>query len=270
MPAANNTNHSAGQATGIMDRDERSGAWKAGSCSVCTLPSEQLLALNLLLADPRQWPKNTFAGIRLPRGALPAGYRLWGAIKTAAVWCAEQDPPILINHKAIRRHYNNHVVQLPSSAVDFAETAMLSEQDSRLAKPMIQIASTPLQFREYFAKGIDIGLRALDMLEEQLVDAQLSDTYVSPDMLMDVANLAAKLSSNAAALVQRGMEMEKEKEDELAGFRAGNQPVPSARMGHHRIRVIDGEARPVVDEGRADRREYNESAREQGNPTLPA
>ncbi len=54
----------------------------------------------------------------------------------------------------------------------------------------------------------------------------------------------------------------------LEGFRAGAGGLPSPRMSGHRIRSVDGERRPVRDEGYADREEYNRKARERGGETL--
>lgn len=261
---ASASNPLTGKGTPVMPRDEY--GWKAGACSVCTLPDEQLLALNLILADPNQWPKTIFEGIKLPKGALPAGYRLWGAMRMAQEWVKEQG--LVINEKALRKHYNNHVVQVPASATHFAEQGMISAADSRLARP--DLGMTPVRFRDFYSKGVELGQKGLNLLLAKIEKMQQEDKDVPVDLLLKAAEIGTKLATSAAQLEMRGFELERHREEETEGFRAGSMPLPSDRLGHHRIRVIEGVARPVTDEGRADRREYNERAEEEGQATLPA
>jgi hypothetical protein len=254
-----------GTPSGIMPRTARHG-WKAGSCSVCMLPDEQLLALNLILADPTQWPKTIFAGIKLPKGALPPGYRLWGALRMGQEFCREQG--LVINDKALRKHYNNHVVQVPASATHFAEQGMVAAQDSKLARP--DLGLTPIRFRDFYSKGVELGQRGLELLLDKIEAIEKKKGEVPVDLMLKAAEIGTKLATSAAQLEMRGFELERHREEETEGFRAGSMPLPSERMGHHRIRVIEGVARPVADEGRSDRRDYNERAEEEGQATLPA
>lgn len=57
--------------------------------------------------------------------------------------------------------------------------------------------------------------------------------------------------------------------EDLSGFIAGKNGTPSPRFGTTRMRVIEGEARAVLDYGRADRKRYNRRARQEGGPVLP-
>lgn len=131
----------------------------------------------------------------------------------------------------------------------------------------------------YYAEAISLGRKALAKLAERLDDA---DDPLTPAELLAVANLGGRYASSAALLRQRGASPLPGDEgfvppaeaetpllsDPMDGFLAGSAPAPSKRMGHSRVRVVEGVARPVADEGPKDRARYNERADQEGSPRL--
>lgn len=117
---------------------------------------------------------------------------------------------------------------------------------------------------------IGLGVWALGVLQERML-AKLAAYQADPennepptdtelwrlaDAGQKMAGMVARSKVNVAP-------------PDLSGFRAGATGLPSQRMGHSRLRVVDGERRPVKDEGRADRKHYNKRARQEGGPLLP-
>jgi hypothetical protein len=245
----------------------QTGNFAAGSCAVCSLPNDTLLELNLILADPNQWPKTIFEGIKLPRGALPPGYRLWGAVRMGRQYLVEHG--IAVNLKSLKSHYTRHVVQVPASAGDIVQSAMLAETEVR-KNEVPAVRFTPATFANYYAKGIELGQKGLQLLLNRIQKLEEKGDDVPTELLLKAADIGTKLATSAASLRTRGLELEREQEEEIEGFRAGSMALPGPDMHGTRVRVIDGEARPVTDRGRADRREYNERAEQEGLPTLPA
>jgi hypothetical protein len=69
-----------------------------------------------------------------------------------------------------------------------------------------------------------------------------------------------------AAIRAAGKRFGEADEDENDSFRGGDDI--SNRIGSHRVRVIDGEQRPVRDRGLTDRTIYNERAAMEGSPRI--
>jgi len=224
----------------------------------------QLIELDLLMGDPNNWPAAVFAGLNVPKGLLPPSWRRWGAIRLAKQWGS--DHGLVFADKSLRVHYHRHVHQFPQNVFDIA----VAGAPELVRGSQLPVRLSPVTFRQYYEKGIELGYIALSQLTERVKAAQEKGDIISTDLLLKLADVGTKLATNAASLEMRGFELMRNKDDEMEGFRAGSMPIPSPRMGHHRVRVIDGVARPVVDEGRADRREFNERAELEGNTTLPA
>lgn len=241
--------------------------WKPGTCKICDIEPQHLIELNLLLADPRYWPRTVFEGIDLPKGLMPPRYRLWGAAKLGEEWLKEHG--YSVNRVALRRHINRHVPWTGADLSDPVVQGAMVEANNHLVNGA-PATITAANFRRYYDKGIAVGERGLDLLLRKVEEAEKNGVELPTDLLLKLADLGAKLASSAANLAVKGVELERNKEQEIEGFRAGAGPLPSRPAKHHRIHVIEGEARPVVDEGRADRREHNERAREEGGVELPA
>lgn len=110
---------------------------------------------------------------------------------------------------------------------------------------------------------IGLGVWALGVLQERMLDKIAAGEEVSEHDLWRLADAGQKM----AGMVARS-KLNIAPPD-LSGFRAGASGLPSPRMGGHRVRTVEGERRPVKDEGRADRKHYNARARQEGGPLLP-
>lgn len=247
--------------------------WKPGTCRICDdLDPVDLLSLNLLIADPKRWPRETFEGLQLPSGILRPRYRLWGAARVAEEWLVQNGywgEGKIKSRIALRTHINRHVQWSADDIATIAAQAQLAEADQRaLIKPPAEL--TPANFRTFFENGIAIGVDAQNMLVQKLNDMRERGIPIPDDLALRLMDHGAKLATAAANMAIKGVELDRDRVAELEGFRAGSAPIPVRPSKHHTIRVIDGEARPVVDEGRSDRRDYNERAREEGGVELPA
>lgn len=230
------------------------------------LTGEQVLELDLLLADPQRWPKALFEGWQLPSGSLPATMRSWGAIQLGIAWCEERGIPM--PKRGMQHHYDKHVVVLPYTPDDLV---VRGEAESPVAPTTRAVVPAgPSTYIDLYRKGIAVGIKALDLLLSRVEKMEQENKDIPIDLLMNLGNLGTKLATSQAGIVSRGFDLARQKEEELEGFRAGSAPEVSPRFGDHRVRVIEGEARPIVDRGRADRRAYNERAEQDGSPPLPA
>ena len=233
-------------------------------CAVETkLGIEQSLELDAFIADPAQWPKAIFAGWKLPPGPLPGNFRAWGSVKVAMEWCESRG--YTFSRKVIERHVVEHVPILPFSTDDFATRGAETP-----GKPSPQLPTNVISYMQVYQRGLSIGYKAIEQLEKRIDALVAEGKPVSMDLLLRLADLGTKLATSQASIVARGAAMNNDRDDEIEGFRSGSAPLPSQRFGSSRIRVIEGQARPIIDEGPADRRAYNERARQEGSPTLPA
>jgi len=246
--------------------------WKPGTCIICdTLTTEDLLAFDLLVADPKRWPKETWAGIKLPPGIIRPRYRLWGAAKIGEEWLKAHGywPAKMRSRPTLRRHINRHVQWTADDLSTIAAQGQMAEASQKAAVPA-PADLTPMNYRHYFDKGIKIGLEAQDRMLDRLQEAKEQGLEIPSDLLLKLMDHGARLATAAANLAVKGVELDRDRQAELDGFRAGSAPIPVRASKHHVIHVIDGESRPVADEGRGDRRDYNEKAREEGGVELPA
>jgi len=235
------------------------------------LTAAQLLEVDLLLADPAKWPKTVFEGWKLPAGTPMGTMRTWGAVQMGLAWFRDHGIPC--DKGKMQRHYELHVPILPLNPDDFVVRGIADtpHPTGPAAVEKRVVPTNPTAYIELYQKGIEVGTRALDLLLAR-VEAMVAHGDIPPtDLLMQMGNLGAKLATSQAGIVSRGFDLARQKEEEMEGFRSGSAPeVESLRFGDYRIHVIEGEARAVVDRGRADRRKYNEKARQDGSPTLPA
>lgn len=231
------------------------------------VPGPELLELNSLLADPSLWPKNILADWIIPKGALPATIRQFGGIGTGMEWLADHGFPT-VTRKAMEHHFNTHVVHIAKTDAD---TEQLGKMATIKGDPSLAIIPQmrPNLFIDYYSQGIQLGVYALERLRADVIAVEEAGEKVPQRTLWQLAELGAKLAMSQAAMLARGSKIE-ETGDEMAGFRAGEAPLPSQKFGDHRVRTIDGEARPVTDRGKADRDTYNKRAKQEGSPTFDA
>jgi hypothetical protein len=243
---------------------------RVGACTICDLPPEELLELDTMLADPQTWPRAVFGKLELPQGFLPPRMRLWGGTKLCQVWCNEHGHPV--KRPTAYKHYREHVPIVVETVADIAGLAITEEaKDARTLSPGRNLPDvTVVNFRRFYSRGLELGERALSLVLAAIDKAEREDREVSMSTLLKVADLGARLATSAAAIEAKGFELARDREMELEGFRAGMDGLPSERMGDHRIRVVEGETRAVVDRGPADRAAYSARAREYGGPELPS
>lgn len=234
-----------------------------GNCRVEQLLGSKLsLELDTFLADPKQWPKAVFDGWKLPPGQLPSTFRSWGAVKLGMEWCASRG--IEVTKRTMASHYRDHVPIVPYSPEDFAQRALDHRAEGERTLP-----TNVISYQEVYQKGLTIGHKAIDMLEQRIDALAAKGEHIPTDLLLKLADLGTKLATSQASIMARGLDLSRQKDDEIEGFRSGSMPLPSQRFGHSRVRVVDGVSQPVHDEGPADRAEYSARAREQGSIELP-
>lgn len=230
------------------------------SCKVCdTLPPGDLIELDMLLGDPMRWPVTIWGAFAPPEGGLPASYRRLGAIKMGLAWLDEHGWSGEFTKAQVRRHWTYDVPALSVDVDAMVARGLVAEgQRGGLTTDVID----PLSFVRLYSKGIELGIRGLELLNlraQALIDQKEEVPLVLVKMMIDAGT---KLAMSQASIKAAGKPFGDADVDENAAF-AGSGEV-GQRLGHSRIRVVDGERRPVVDEGKADRDHYNERAAQEG------
>lgn len=235
----------------------------AGSCQVeKRLGLERSIELDAFLADPSKWPAAIFDGWDLPPGPLPGNFRQWGAVKLGLEWCETRGETF--SRRVMERHVNIHVPVLAYTPTDFA----VRGAESATGQPTI-LPTTSIGFMDVYQKGLAIGHKALTALEKRIDDLEKAGQPVPIELALKLADLGTKLATSEASIRARGAMLAGQQDDDIEGFRSGSAPLPSQRMGHSRVRVVDGVSTPIRDEGPADRAHYSERARQEGSPELP-
>ena len=236
----------------------------ATQCGVCdTLPPGDLIELDLILGDPLRWPKTIWNGFSPPAGGLPPTYRKYGAERMGDEWLKAHGYEI--SKMALMRHFERDV---PLQVVDVDE--LVSRGLIALAKPSTNLAKVPepidpLQYITFYNEGIKIGIKALGLLSERvqaLIDKGEEVPLPLIKMMMDAG---LKLAGSQAAIKAAGKPFGTVVDEDDA-FRGGDDISP--RFGSYRVREIDGEQRPVFDEGLPDRTRYNEQAEQEGGARI--
>jgi hypothetical protein len=125
----------------------------------------------------------------------------------------------------------------------------------------------PVAYLRYYAKGVQLGIRGLEIMQKQLEKMVAEDKPIPLDILKSIIDTGSKLATSQAGIKARGVELHKVEEDDA--FRLAD-PGASPRFGDSRVRTIEGESVVITDRGPADRREYNEKAGAEGRDRLPA
>lgn len=234
-------------------------------CVICdTLPPGDLVELDLLMGDPTRWPKTIWGIFNAPKGTLSASYRRYGAMEMGANFLAEKG--YSFTRLAIRRHLRFDVVPIASNADELVAAGLISDSKSVVAPLTGPI--DPKAYITFFGRGIELGNRGLELLAGRVEKMIAAGEDVPMATLKMIAELGAKLATTQATIRARGGRVD-DGGDEEEGFRAGVAPLPSQRFNHTRIRVIDGDATPMRDEGPADRAHFSERNRMEGGSGLP-
>lgn len=239
-------------------------------CRVCdSLPPGDLVDLDALMGDASRWPETVWGIFDPPKGKLGPLRLRFGARNVAKAWLLEHGYADAFTDRQINTHYRH--VPLVAVALEDLLTRGLVRADPGNGPgsgPSSVDAINPTAFLTYFSRGIELGNKGLDLMAkrvQKMVDANEDVPFLVLKQLIDNG---AKLAVTQAQLKQRGLSMGDEP-DEDEGFRAGSQPLPSQRMGHHRIRTVEGVDRPVTDEGPADREHFSERSIAEGGSGLP-
>lgn len=235
-------------------------------CWVCSsLPVDLLVELDRHLRDVDAWPADL-------REQLQAG-----RVKRSTVlaWAAER------YLSATRPDISRGQLQVH---IEHRAESAIARDDMDPTEPSGAVALTA-----FYMDALKAGRLAFDELVKRIgakpgAEGEADVETLSNDQLLKVAELAGKYATSAAALRQRGPSPLADDQPPLlppgkpapeppsppasGGFMDGSAPRPSGRMAHHRVRVVDGESRPVVDEGPKDRAAYNARAAQEGGPRL--
>jgi hypothetical protein len=236
------------------------------TCRVCeALPDADLVEFNLLLADPENWPSTIFAEWNPPKGTLPSRMRNWGGVRYGLELLRERGIEG-ISQNSMDWHFVQHVPHNATTQAQLEEIARMALPKPGSKLPTVIPPPAPRMFTDYYSQGIRLGLYALRQLEERIETAHAAGETIPDATLWKLADLGAKLASQQLGALTRGKVIEESETDE--GFRVGTAPLPSQRIGGHRIRVIDGQSQPIVDGGRADRMAYNKRAEQEGGARI--
>jgi len=240
-------------------------------CRVCQdLDLVELTRFDLLVGDPARWPRTLWQehGWAPPKGLLPPHYRTWGARAVGRDWLDHHGYNHLTDKMLIG--HLRHVAKVARRPVDLVDVGVVVGQPALKDDPTPGRAIDPNAYLAYYAKGVQMGLRGLVLLEKRLDKMEADNVPVPLDLIKMLIDGGAKLATSQAGIRARGQKLHED--DDADAFRRAASPEPNGevpRIGAHRIRTIEGELRPVTDRGMNDRAAYNERAREEGNPELP-
>lgn len=233
------------------------GYGNGGGCRICLLvPAEGRRDLDRLLTDSTLWPKNLYDLVGKPAKMTPAA-RKWGQVQIGVAW-AQENGFADLNRYDVQRHAKDHVTAIPD----------LGELWGSLPRN-----TGPMAMMRFYEKSLQLGVHALEALQKRIDNAAEGEEPLTLPQLFELAELGAKMAVSAAMLGSRDKSPLDPPSltpgvDDGGGFLAGSAPAPSGRMGHSRVRVIEGSPRPVHDEGPKDREHYNGRADQEGGPRL--
>lgn len=235
-------------------------------CVVCgTLPPGELVELDLILADPLRWPKTVWGRFSPPEGGLPASYRRFGAEAMGREWLMANGYDI--PKGSLRKHIRYDVPVISVDVDELLARGLIGltkdgpRGDRQLTQPI-----DPLAYIRFYNAGIELGLQGLTLLNQRVQDLIDAKEEVPLPLVKMIVDAGMKLATSQAAIKASGKRFGDDEADENDAFRGGDDISP--RFAGTRVRQIEGEARPVADEGPTDRKRYNERARMEGSPTL--
>lgn len=238
------------------------------NCKVCIgVDPMDLIGLDSIMGDPAAWPATIWGPIFKPPKAanLPASYRRFGAVEMGMAWLAEKGIPMA--RRDVRRHYRFDVPKIGTNPDELVQNGLLRR--GRASEGRMAVRIDPIAYLSYYNTGIQVGLEGLSLLAERIEKLKSDDKEVPIALIKMAIDSGAKLATSQASIVASGKQWGGDGDEDEA-FRANTDgPLPSDRMGHTRVRVIEGQARPVADEGPADREAYSDRAAQEGGIELP-
>lgn len=239
----------------------------SGACRICdTLGPQELVELDMLLADPLRWPKTVWGLFDAPKvsadGMLPVSYRRFGAMEMGTQWLMANGYDI--SRAILRKHFVNHVPVIHVSVDELVQRGLIKidHQSRHSAQDIVD----PTNFIRFYQLGVDIGLQGLELLQKRVAKMLDDGEEVPIALIKQIVDTGAKLAMSQAQLRTRGNVFEPDDGAEMDAFRGGDDVSP--RFAGVRVRTVEGEARPVADEGPTDRKRYNARARQEGSPEL--
>jgi hypothetical protein len=235
---------------------------------VCdTLPPGDLTELDLVLADPLRWPVTIWGAFAPPEGDLPISYRRLGAMRMGHAWLDEHGWSGQFADGQLRRHLRYDVPVLSVDVNELITRGLIGETTAGNSKPgHTSEAIDPLSYIRLYNKGIALGLSAMTLLEQKVNKLIEEKEPVPLPLVKMILDAGMRLATSQAHIKSAGRKFGNEELDENDAFMGGAEISP--RLGHHRVRMIEGKMRPVVDEGMADRAAYNERAAMEGSPRI--
>lgn len=237
------------------------------TCQICrTVPTGDLLELDLRMGDSSTWTSAVWGIFKPPKGHMTPASQRFGALNVGRSFLAEKG--YAFTEKQLRDHYRFDVPVIASDPADLISRGIIEAGPRKRGGDMTTTAEQldPGAVLVYFNRGIRIGNKTLAIVEKRIDQLEAEGKEIPERLLKMLVDLSSKLAVTEASIRARGQFIGGEDDDE--GFRSG-VGAPSPRIGHARVRIIDGEARPVADEGPADRAHYSERARQEGGEGLP-
>jgi hypothetical protein len=237
-----------------------------GNCAVCDrLSPTQLLELDTIVGDPAVWPVSVWSIFEPPKGALPASYRRFGAVRMGRDWLDANGYNDIFDGQ-LRKHIRYDVVHVARDAGELASIGLIRQTRPKTTIPTASTLDTGA-FIRYFNAGIQMGEAAARLMAERINAAIEAGDEPDPKLVMKLADMGASFAKTQASLMSKGLKFGQE-ENEDDAFRGSAETLPSANIGHTRVRLIDGERRPVRDRGPADRERHRRRAEEEGSEGL--
>lgn len=243
---------------------------RKSGCIVCdTVAPGDLVELDMILADPTTWPSTVWNGFTPPPGQLPASYRRFGQQEMGIRFLEQHE--YSITKPQLRHHIRYDVPVFEVNITELVERGVIAAADHRTAVPSKVLSEPidPLAYVKFYNDGIRLGQHGLELLAQRVEKLTEEGVEVPMAVIKMLIDNGLKLASSQAAIRSAGKRMDGDADDELDAFRTGQQEnQASPRIGHHRVRKIAGESRPVVDQGPGDREDYNETARANGQQEI--
>jgi hypothetical protein len=225
------------------------------------------MELNIEVGDPARWPRNLFtrAGWDPPEGVLPPNYVRWGGVAIAENWLRTHGYKT-IPRSSISNHVAYHVPVVATDPAELAANGILHNPSARASELLAEEPIDPSAYLRYYAKGVQLGIKGLEIMQRQLDTLVSEGKPVPMDVLKAVIETGSRLATSQAGIKARGVELHKVEEDDA--FRMAD-PNLSQPMNGNRIRTIEGESVVIKDAGRGDRMEYNERAKMEARDPIP-
>ena len=238
-----------------------------GTCVICNrLSPSELLGLDAVVGDPAAWPATVWGIFDPPKGAMSVSYRRYGAQRMGREWLRGHGYDDISDY-TLRRHIRYDVAHVARDTAELVAIGILRSTQGSVTRIPEAPTLDSGAFIRYFNSGIIMGEAAHRLLAETINRTIEAGDIPDPKLVMKLADMGAQFARTQAGLVAKGLKFgEAENEDDA--FRGSEATLPSERIGNVRVRMIDGERRPVRDKGRKDREHYNKRAKEEGSEGL--